>query len=351
MTRRTISLVAAGVVLTALLAVAFFAPMPYVVMSPGLTENTLGSYKNTKVIDINGHKTFPTSGHLDLTTVSVTSPDYSPRISEVLSAWWNKNDIVVPRDVAYPPNESTQQVQQQNQRDMTSSQDSAIAAGLAEDGIQSVSVTVNDVEKGAPADGVLEKGDVITKVDGTPMHSVTATQNAVLSTKPGDDVTLVITRDGKRQTITLTTAPSQDDPSKGRIGVALGESVNPPFPVKITLGEDIGGPSAGMMFALAIYDTLTPGALTGGKYIAGTGTITSDGTVGVIGGIQQKIAGAHREGATVFLVPAGDCAEAVQSPFADDVQLVKVNTLDDAVKALEGLKSGDTSAVTPCDAG
>ena len=101
------------------------------------------------------------------------------------------------------------------------------------------------------------------------------------------------------------------------------------------------------MFALAIYDTITPGELTGGRYIAGTGTITSDGTVGEIGGIQQKIAGAVGQGAEVFLVPAGDCAEAAQSAEADSVQLVKISTLDDAVKALEAIDAGDPSSVLP----
>lgn len=351
MTRRTISLVAAGVVLTALLAVSFFAPMPYVLLSPGPTENILGSYNGTKVITVEGHRTYPTSGHLDLTTVSVTSPDYSPRLSEVLSAWWNKDDIVIPRDVEYPPAQSVKQVETQNTADMTSSQDGSVAAGLAEAGIQSVSVAISGIETGAPADGMLQKADVIVSVDGTRIRSVTQTADVISAVKPGDPVRLVIRRDGKVRRLVLNTVAATDAPSKSRIGVSLREIVDPPFQVKFKLGEVIGGPSAGMMFALSIYDTITPGKLTGGRYIAGTGTITSDGTVGVIGGVQQKIAGAYQAGATVFLAPAGDCAEALQSPLATKLRLIKVATLDDAVKALKGLNSGDSSAVTPCSAG
>ncbi|HEY7043699.1 MAG TPA: PDZ domain-containing protein [Nocardioidaceae bacterium] len=351
MTRRTITLLGAGVVLGALLLVAFFAPMPYVVMSPGLTENTLGSFDGKQVITIDGHKTYPTSGRLDLTTVSVTSPDYSPRLSEILQAWWDKDEIVIPRDVAYPPSQSVEQVQQQNRTDMLDSQQSAIAAGLGEAGIPSVYVTVSDVEKDAPANGVLKTGDLITSVDGTTIHSVDAAISGISSVEPGSDVTLGIKRNDKDEQVTITTEASEDDPSKARIGVGLGETIDPPFTVKINLGQNIGGPSAGTMFALAIYDMITPGPLTGGRHVAGTGTITPEGRVGVIGGVQQKIAGAYREGATVFLVPAGDCAEAAKSPLADDIQLVKVETLDQAVNALEGIDSGDTSAVTPCTTG
>ena len=348
MTRRTTSLVTAGVVLACLLAVAFFRPMPYVVMSPGLTENTLGTYDGTKVITVQGHKVFPTSGHLNLTTVSVTSPEYSPRLSEVLNAWWSKDDIVMPRDVIYPPRQSVQDVVKQNQRDMTNSQNSAIAAGLAEAGIWSITPRINGVEKGAPAEGVLQKGDLVLTVDGTPVHSLDATVAAISDVKPGGETTLTIRRGTETKTVTLTTEASKDDPSKSRIGVILGEKFHPPFKVSINLGQDIGGPSAGTMFALAIYDLITPGKLTGGRFVAGTGTITSGGAVGPIGGVQQKIAGAYRDGATVFLVPSGDCSEAAQSPLADKIKLIQVSTLDDAVQALKGLDSGNTSQITLC---
>jgi Lon-like protease len=348
MTRRTTSLVAAGAVLAVLLLVSFKASMPYVVMSPGLTENTLGSVGGDPVIEIAGHKTYPTSGHFDLTTVSVTSPDYQPRLTELLSAWWDKDEIVIPRDIVYPPEKSVSQVEQENKQEMDTSQNSAIAAGLGEAGIRSAHVRIGAVEKGAPAEGVLQKGDVIVSVDGAHVDSIDEAVADISKVDPGSQVQLVVARAGEQQPVTLRTVASQDDDSKSRIGVQLAEDVNPPFSVNITLGQDIGGPSAGMMFALAIYDKITPGKLTGGRFIAGTGEITSGGTVGVIGGIQQKIAGAHQAGATVFLVPAGNCDEAAKSPLADDVRLVKVATLDDAVHALKALKSGDDSAVASC---
>jgi PDZ domain-containing protein len=350
MTRRTVSLVTAGAVLFVLVMVSFYAPMPYVVMSPGLTENTLGSYNGTKVIQVKGHKTYPTSGHLDLTTVSVTSPDYSPKLAEVMQAWWDRDEIVIPRDIAYPPTKSNQQVERENKVDMTTSQDAAVAAALKQAGIPTgTAVVITAVQKDAPADGTLENGDILRQVDGVEIDSVDAAIVNISQVAPGDQVRLVVERNGKQTPVTLTTVPSPDDKSKSRIGVELGEDFDPPFDVKITLGEEIGGPSAGTMFALAIYDTITPGELTGGRYIAGTGTITSDGKVGEIGGIQQKIAGAAGQGATVFLVPAGDCSDAAKSAEADSVQLVKISTLDDAVKALEAIDAGDASSVPSCD--
>ena len=122
---------------------------------------------------------------------------------------------------------------------------------------------------------------------------------------------------------------------------------DPPFDVSINLGQDIGGPSAGLIFSLAIYDKITPGALTGGRNIAGTGTIDVDGNVGEIGGIQQKIAGAYGDGARTFLVPAANCAEAAGSSLADDVELIKVATLDQAVDALEGAQRRATPRRSP----
>lgn len=348
MTRRTVSLAVCGVALFTLLCVAFLSPMPYVVMSPGVTENTLGSFNGTKVIKIRGHKTYPTKGHLNLTTVSVTSADYQPRLSDILSAWWSPRDIVVPREVIYAEQKSPKQYERENQQEMLDSQASAVAAGLGQAGISAVEVEVSSVVSDAPAEGRLRTGDVILAIDGDPANSRAEVIEAVSSLEPGSEVTVTVRRDGRRRDVTIRTEPAPDDAQRARIGVELGERFDPPFAVDIELGQQIGGPSAGLMFSLAIYDLITPGALTGGEFVAGTGTITADGTVGVIGGIQQKIAGAYRDGATVFLVPAGNCPEAARSDLADDLRLVKVATLDDAVEALDTLRSGDESAVPTC---
>lgn len=348
MSRRTASLTVASLVLVALVCVAIFVPMPYVVMSPGLTENTLGTVKGKPVIAVTGHKTYPTSGHLDLTTVSVTSPGSPSRLPDILAAWWSADEIVLPRDVVYPPEQSVQAVKKENEAAMLDSQSLAIAAGLAEAGIDSVSVTVHSVEDGAPADGVLRKGDEIVAVNGRRVDSSDDAVAAISGLAPGKRVKLMVSRDGEDRTVSVTTEASPDDETKARVGVQLSEDFDPPFDVKVTLGREIGGPSAGLIFALAIYDRITPGELTDGRYVAGTGTIDSAGAVGPIGGIQQKIAGASANGATIFLVPADNCAEAGQSPLADEIDLVKVATMDDAVAALRAYAEGTESTLTMC---
>ncbi len=346
MNRRSTALVVAAGCLVALFGVALLAPMPYVVMSPGVTENTLGMYGGRDVITIREHRTYPTDGHLNMTTVSVTSANYHVRLPQVLEAWWSNDQIVLPRDVIYPPRESVQQVQQQNTQEMVDSQSSAVFAGLREAGIKNVRVGVARVLPKTPAAGVLKAGDQITTVGGAKATDTAQVVSALTNLKPGTTVRLGILRQGLPETVTVTTEKSPTDPSKSRIGVELRE--DPPFPVDIKLGQDIGGPSAGLMFSLGIYDKLTPVSLTGGRFIAGTGTIDAHGNVGVIGGIQQKIAGAYDAGARYFLVPAANCSEAGSSSLAGKVELIKVATLDQAVSSLKALNSGDTSAITRC---
>jgi PDZ domain-containing protein len=348
MTRRRTALSVGTLVLLVLVAVAVFVPMPYVVMSPGVTENTLGSFRGHPVITVKGHQTYPTAGHLDLTTVSVTSPDSHPRLPDVLRAWWSSNEIVLPRDVVYPPQQSVAAVNKQNQTEMLDSQTYAVAAGLKEAGIDAIKVEVAAVQTGTPADGVLQKSDEILAFNGAKVDSTQALVDAISAKPPGSHLQMEIQRGTKTMTVAMTTVAAPDDPTKSHIGVQLFDAFKPPFSVKIALGQDIGGPSAGLMFSLGVYDMITPGKLTGGRYIAGTGTIDPEGVVGPIGGIQQKIAGAYANGARVFLVPASNCAEAGQSTLAGKIDLIKVSTVDGAVKALEAFDKGSSSSLPRC---
>ncbi|MDP9318628.1 MAG: PDZ domain-containing protein [Actinomycetota bacterium] len=348
MNRRSTALTVAAVCLVALFGVAFLAPMPYVLLSPGPTENTLGANGGRQVISISGHPIYPTTGQLKLTTVSETRADYRVSLPQVLDAWWSADQIVVPRDVVYPPDQSVQQVHQRNTQEMLDSQSTAIVAGLGEAGIQAIQVNVTKVLPGTPAAGVLQPGDRITSVAGKQVGSSADVSAAISDLAPGSPVAVTLVREGSARRVTLRTQANPDDPSRSRVGVELSDQFHPPFKVSINLGETIGGPSAGMIFSLAIYDKLTPGALMGGRSVAGTGTIDVEGNVGEIGGIQQKIAGAYADGAKVFLVPVSNCAEAARSSLAGKIELIKVSTLDQAVGALRALDSGDTSAITRC---
>lgn len=335
-------MVLAAVLLVGLLCVAWLFPVPFVAMSPGPTENTLGDIKGKPIVEVEGAKTYPTKGQLDLTTVAVTSPDQKLELLGAIGGWLDPRVAVVPRDYLYPPDQTPQQVEQQNAEQMTGSQQNAIAAALRVTGkTVTDEVLVQAVVKDAPAVGKLKAGDVIVRIDGTDVRSREDVVAAITKHKVGDTVRFDVRRDGKPLEVAVRTVESTDDPANKRpvVGITPTNGYEFPFEVKVNLGQDIGGPSAGTMFALAIVDKLTPGPLTNGKHIAGTGVIDGNGKVGPIGGIQQKIAGAKEKGATVFLVPADNCAAAAQASVKG-IQLVRVATLRDAVDALNTLSKG-----------
>ncbi|GII80937.1 hypothetical protein Sru01_59190 [Sphaerisporangium rufum] len=337
----------AGVLTLALGTVGALLPVPYVALSPGPTENTLGDLKGKPVITISGHQTYPTSGKLSLVTVAYQGgPGARIDLLTALRGWMDPTVAVVPEETIFPRSVSVKEVEQQNTQEMTGSQQDATAAALTELKIPVEAVVpVASTQQGRPADGKLKAGDGITEIDGAPVRSVEEVSAAVRRHKPGEQVEIGFVRDGRPMTVRLGTVAGKDGPI---VGVMMG---NPrfTFPFKVTVNPgEVGGPSAGLMFALGIYDKLTPGPLTGGKSIAGTGTITADGKVGPIGGIQQKMVGARRAGATIFLTPGDNCDDAVPSA-PDGLRLVKVTTMSEAVRAIDALRTGQ-GAVPACAA-
>ncbi len=338
MSRRALTLFLASLLALGLGIAGGVSKVDYVSLGPGPVFNTLGGTGDDAVLAITGAKTFPTDGTLSLTTVSVRD---SLTLFEALYGWISTRQAVIPREIVYPPDQTPEQQQKENVQQMRQSQDDATTAALRQLGIPSkVTVAVASVSAGAPADGKLKPGDVVTSVDGTAISSAKAVGEAVRKHAPGETVTIAYTRDGRPATVTITTARSQEDPVRAIIGVTPSESTSFPIKVDIRL-KDVGGPSAGLMFALGIIDKLGPDSLTGGKKIAGTGEITGDGTVGPIGGIVEKLIGARDQGATVFLVPAANCEEA-KGNIPDGLQLIKVATLKGALTALEALKGDGT---------
>jgi Lon-like protease len=343
MSRRVATIALSAVLLVALIAVAFLIPVPFVTMSPGPTEDTLGKVKSKEIVQITGAETYPTNGELSLTTVAVTSPDQKLDLPGALAAWLDPKVAVMPRSYIYSDNDTPQEVEQRNAAAMETSQLDAIAAALAEvqgKPIPKDVVVVLAIAEGAPALGKLEAGDIIRTVDGQPIRTADDVVKAVRKHKVGDEVDFQVTRDRKQVNVTVPTVKSPDDPNRPMVGITPDMGYDFPYDVKVNLGQDIGGPSAGTMFALAIVDKLTPESLTDGKHIAGTGTIDAAGKVGPIGGIQQKIAGAERDGASVFLVPNDNCDEAAAAKI-DGIRLVRVKTLADAVDSLEALADGN----------
>jgi Lon-like protease len=331
---RTLLVAGTGVIVAA--AAAALLPVPYVILSPGPTLNTLGRIQSGPLIQISGHPTYRTPGHLNLVTVSfLGGPGNQFNVFTALRAWLTPHTAVVPEQELFTPGLTQQQVVQQDTQQMVSSQQTATAAALCVLGIHVTAVdTIQATVKKTPASGVLRRGDVITAVDGKPVTCKSDAGDLIRARHPGDPVDLTILRRGKTQQIRLKTADVQ---GQAVVGVNVSESFRFPFRIKIDVGN-IGGPSAGLMFALGIVDKLTPGNLTGGRFIAGTGEISADGTVSPIGGIQQKMAGARSAGATVFLSPAANCSDAASAVPAG-MRLIKVSTLRGAISALTALKA------------
>ncbi|PPG13601.1 ATP-dependent serine peptidase containing a PDZ domain protein [Rathayibacter sp. AY1E8] len=321
------------------------APAPYVIEQPGPVFDTLGSSKDVPLISIPDRTTYPTAGTLDMLTVSVVgNPQSLPTWVEVASAWFDRTKAVVPVDAIFPPSSTVEERDEANQAEMTDSQQEAIAAALTELGYPvEQRVSVVQVPEGSPAEGVLEAGDEILAVAGTPVADATALRATLQTLGTGSPVQVSIEREGARQEVEVT---PRDSNGAAVIGVLPGAAFDFPFEVDIQL-DDVGGPSAGMMFALGIIDKLTEGELNGGRSVAGTGTIDAAGEVGAIGGIRQKLYGAEGAGAEYFLAPATNCNEVV-GHVPDGLDVLAVSTLDDALAALKGIAAGDTSGLPDC---
>ena len=337
MSRRSLTLLLAAAGTIAAIAVGVFVPVPYVILGPGPTLNTLGVSGGKPLISIAGHATYPTSGHLNMVTVSYEGgPGDNLNIFTALAAWLNPHEAVVPSSELFPPGQTAQQSQQQDTVEMTDSQQTATAAALTQLHIPfTTQVVVVQAEQGYPAYGVLKSGDVITAVDGKQVTSETGLMNLIYAHPAGSTLTVTIIRSGQRRQVEVGTKEGSGHPV---MGIEITGQYKFPFTVNISVG-DIGGPSAGMMFALGIIDKLTGLNLTGGRFIAGTGEITQGGQVEAIGGIQQKMVGARDAGATIFLTPASNCSDTTGAVPAG-LRLVKVSTLSQAVTYLEDIKAG-----------
>jgi len=234
--------------------------------------------------------------------------------------------------------------------EMVSSQDTAIAAALTELGYKlPMQIEVLAVTEGSPADGKLKVRDRIVSVNGTRITKVEQVSKLIQAGGVGKPVHVAVRRGNRTRTVTLTSKASPDNPKVARVGVQIGTGYDFPFDVSVRLGEEIGGPSAGLIFSLGVYDTLTPGSLTGGTDIAGTGTIDERGHVGSIGGIQQKIVAAADAGAKIFLVPPGNCGSALAADVTkDEIKLVKAPTMHSAVQSLKAYARDKNADLPAC---
>ena len=350
MSRRTISSVLACVLLVALFGVAALLPVPYVTMSPGPTVDVLAEREGEEIVQVDGHEVYETDGRLELTTVSVTGPSQELSLAEAIAAWFDTTRAVYPRDVVYQPEQSEEDVRTESNVQMVSSQDTAIAVALKELGFDPPAVTeVLAVSKGGPAEDKLKARDKILEVNGTKITNATSVSKAVQKSGVGGTAEFVVRRSGDIETLTIETEAAEDGPKRAIVGVVVGEGYQFPFDVSVNISEGIGGPSAGLVFSLAVYDTLTPGPLTEGRNVAGTGTIAADGSVGSIGGIQQKIVAAADSGADIFLVPPDNCDSALGAGVdEEEITLVKAKTMHSAVESIKAYAADANAELPKC---
>jgi Lon-like protease len=332
--RRILTLIVALVPIVVFGVLLAVVTVPYVSLGPGPAFDTLGEVDGKQVVDIKGTQTHPTSGRLDMTTVSQRD-DLS--LAEALTLWLSGQEQLMPRDLVYPPGQSREEIDKANDADFKESEHSAEYAALGYLKYPQA-VTVAAVNDPGPSVSKLQAGDSVQAVNGTPVATVEQFTSYLKNTKPGQSVTVDFRRKNAPPGVAQITLGSNKDRKYGFAGLSVMDAPWAPFVVDFNLAN-VGGPSAGLMFSLAVVDKLTTGNLAGSKFVAGTGTIKPDGTVGRIGGIVHKMTAARDAGATVFLLPAENCYEATSGNLPE-LQLVKVDNLGGAVNALHAVTSG-----------
>ena len=309
--------------------------VPYAAEGPGPVVDTLGEVEGMQVVDVEAPETYQPTGQLNMTTVSVRT---NMTMAQALGRWLFTDDTLVPIENIIPQGKTDEEVQEANQQAFTQSESAATVAAM--DYLNKpVRIEVAQVLDDAPAAATLHDGDVITAVNSEPVTEPGEVQEKIRGLAPGDDVTLDITRDGKDRTEKVTLGAHPEDKDIPLLGILMTSVPTEDITVDYNL-QDIGGPSAGMMFTLAVIDKLSTEDLTGGTTVAGTGTIGEDGQVGPIGGIVHKVRASRDAGAQLFLSPAENCAEAISRDTGDMV-VAKVHTLDDAITAMHDFAAGD----------
>jgi Lon-like protease len=328
--------VIAGVGVLALVGLVFalnFYRLPVVALSPGPMEDVLARLK------VEGSRVYHSEGKLYLTSVGV---DDNVRFYEALLDMANRDVELVPRAQLFPDEQDSSEIDRENAALMDRSKETATVVALREVGydIEPSGVEVTQVVSGAPADGKLRPGDKIAEVDGRAVDSTEAVRKAITRHEVGERVRFRVDRAKAEKTVAVAAEEVDGEP---RVGILL-RDLFPELPVKVTIETEnnIGGPSAGLMFTLSIIDKLTAEDLTAGRRIAGTGAIDLDGAVGAVGGVAEKLIAVDRQGVSTFLIPAENC-DSVRGRVPNGLRLVKVSTIKEALRFLRDPKVAATA--------
>ena len=328
--------VTAAVGVLALIGLVFalnFYRLPVVALSPGPMEDVLARLK------VEGSRVYDSEGKLYLTSVGI---DDDVRFYEALLDMANRDVQLLPRAELYPEEQDSTEIDKENAALMDRSKETATVVALREVGyeIEPSGVEVTQVVAGAPADGKLRAGDRILEADGRAVDSTDEVRAAITRHEIGERVAFRVDRDDTEKNVSVQVQEADGQP---RVGILL-RDLFPELPVKVSIETEnnIGGPSAGLMFTLSIIDKLTPEDLTGGRRIAGTGEIALDGGVLPVGGVAEKLIAVRRLGVTTFLIPAENC-DSVRGQVPDGLRLVKVSTITDALRFLRDPKAAATA--------
>jgi PDZ domain-containing protein len=322
--------VLSGFIMVLGVGIAFFAgwvQLPYYALGPGPAREV------QPLIRVSGEQQYPSRGRLIMTTVRF----HSLSAFGMLVAWLDPHQAVVSQATLFPPGETAEQEKQRSLSEMDQSKIDATYVALKRltdyPKDHGEGALIEFVAPGCPAEGKLFAGDVVREIDGKPVRSAADASDALDAVPVAEPISFEVRAGGETHDISVTRASCLAGDDVPRLGIFLVD----PFPIPVSIASgDVGGPSAGLMWALGLFDLLTPGDLTGGLTIAGTGTIDTRGHVGPIGGIEDKVVAAQRAGATVFLVPADNMDE-LEGVDTGDMRLISVSTFQDALDALEGL--------------
>ena len=347
-----------GSLFAILTLVGLAMPGAYVVETAGPAPEITGAQDGVDLLTLTGGKTYGTQTKYYMTTVSsYGNSDFGVVGAQAFAAIFSRDSQVLPVRSLYPAGQTADQVAKRNTALMGDSQQAAASTAETAAGLPvRMRIGVAGVPKGSPAAGRLREGDLVTRITAngvTTQIAAYADLGSVLKkTPPGTTVNIGFTRDGKAMDADVTTSKHEPDSTGwikpgSRLGLYLKTSdVKLPIAAKYGV-EGIGGPSAGLMFALTIYDRATPGSLGGKARIAGTGTISLSGDVGPIGGIPHKLEGAAATGARHFLAPAENCAETVGYE-PEGMRIYAVRTFDEALTAVRSIGAGKTDELTTC---
>ncbi|WP_234988108.1 PDZ domain-containing protein [Demequina sp. NBRC 110056] len=346
--RRSIVMAVSGLGASVLIAVLSILPAAFAIGGPGPTFDTLGETDGEEVVEISGATTYPASGELRLTTVSVARASSTPfTLGRVLRDWVSPSAYVIPEEEVFGTPDQEEQFEQQAQQDWITSQEAATVAALEALGQHvPAELDVALVDETSNATGLLEPDDRIVSLDGVEVGSYTELLDALSVHEPGDDVTLGYLRAGVPGEATFATL--DDGNGEPIMGIWVDPQFDIPIDVTVNVAE-VSGPSAGLMFSLGIMDKLTEADELAGAAVAGTGTIDVSGDVGPIGGIRMKMYGALDAGATAFLAPVENCDE-VAGNVPDGLDVYSVDTLDDAYDAIVAIGAGTTDSLPTCRA-